>query len=323
MNVVRGSTHAVTIAIRQLAEKCEQIGPIAETITRIAGQTNLLALNAAIEAARAGEQGRGFAAVAEEVRTLAEESQHAAEEIAELIGAIQRDTAEAVRVVEDGSRKTSDGATVVERTREAFLQIGQSVEDMAGRVEQIAAAAQQVTASAGSLQQGVSDVASVAEQSSASTEEESASTQETSASTQEIGSHAVDMAQSAEALREMVGRFHVSSGDEVRRQAFVAALEAHQARDAKLSDAVKTGRNAVSVEQAERDDVCAFGEWLHRAEHFHVDEPERYHEIHDLHEEFHRLASGVLARAPGGRTRPGAASRRQHSSSSRPSSGRR
>jgi hypothetical protein len=172
---------------------------------------------------------------------------------------------------------------------------------MAGRIEQIAAAAQQVTASAASMQQGVSDVASVAEQFSASTEEVSASTHETSASTQEIGSHAADMAQSAEALREMVGRFHVSSGDEVRRQAFVAALEVHQAWDAKLLDAIKTGMSAVSVEQAERDDVCAFGEWLHRAEHFHAEEPERSQEIHDLHEAFHRLASGVLASALAGR----------------------
>ncbi len=211
MTDVRGSTDAVTSSIRELAEKSEHIGAIVETITGIAAQTNLLALNAAIEAARAGEEGRGFAVVAEEVRKLAEESQRAAEEIAGLIGTIQHDTAEAVHVVEDGSRRTADGVSVVERTREAFVQIGQSVEDMAARVEQIAAAAEQVTASAASMRKGVSEVAAVAEQSSAATEEVSASTEQTSASTQEISAHAADMARTAEELRDTVGRFHLIS----------------------------------------------------------------------------------------------------------------
>jgi methyl-accepting chemotaxis protein len=211
MGAVRDSSEGVTATIRELAAKSEQIGAIVATITGIAEQTNLLALNAAIEAARAGEQGRGFAVVAEEVRKLAEESQSAAHEISELIGAIQQETTKAVGVVEDGSRKTADGAAVVEQTREAFLSIGQAVADMVGRVEQIAAAAQQITASAATMQQSIDEVAAVAEESSASTEEVSASTEETSASAQQISASAQELSANAEGLNQLVARFKLSA----------------------------------------------------------------------------------------------------------------
>jgi methyl-accepting chemotaxis protein len=211
MGAVRDSSEGVTAAIRELADKSEQIGAIVATITGIAEQTNLLALNAAIEAARAGEQGRGFAVVAEEVRKLAEESQQAAQEISQLIGAIQTETSKAVDVVEDGARKTADGAAVVEQTREAFLSIGQAVGDMVGRVERIAAAAQQITASAATMQQSIDEVAAVAEESSASTEQVSASTEETSASAQQIAASAQELSANADGLNQLVARFRLEA----------------------------------------------------------------------------------------------------------------
>jgi methyl-accepting chemotaxis protein len=212
MRSVRDSSQEVTAAIRALATKSDQIGAIVATITGIAEQTNLLALNAAIEAARAGDQGRGFAVVADEVRKLAEESQHAAHEIAELIGAMQSETARAVTVVESGAKRTEDGAAVVEQTREAFLTIGQAVEEMTGRIEQIAAAAQQITASATSMQDGIGEIEVVAEQSSAATEEVSASTEQTSASTEQIAASAHELATNAEHLNQLVARFQINVG---------------------------------------------------------------------------------------------------------------
>ncbi len=81
-----GDTEA---AIMRLGASSQEIGRIVEVISAIAEQTNLLALNATIEAARAGSAGRGFAVVAGEVKSLANASNSASQDIATRIAGIQ------------------------------------------------------------------------------------------------------------------------------------------------------------------------------------------------------------------------------------------
>ena len=138
MRAVEASSANAAESIRGLNAKSDDIGGIAATISGIAAQTNLLALNAAIEAARAGDSGKGFAVVAEEVRRLAEDSEHAAATIGTMIGDMQSATARTAQVIETAAECTAAGTAGVDGARDAFALIGESVDDMAARVEAIA-----------------------------------------------------------------------------------------------------------------------------------------------------------------------------------------
>jgi len=195
---VRDASVEAQEAIRALGVKSEQVGGIIATITGIAQQTNLLALNAAIEAARAGEQGRGFAVVAEEVRKLAEESQEAAQSIADLITAIQTDTQRTIALVESGADATTGGVETVGAAQTAFVRIGEAVTDVTSRTGEIISAIERVATAAEKVQTEIGESAAAAEQASAATQQVSASTQEVSASAEEASASTQEVSASTE-----------------------------------------------------------------------------------------------------------------------------
>jgi methyl-accepting chemotaxis protein len=207
MGDVRTAGDRAQSTITRLDSTSEEIGGITKTVRSLAEQTNLLALNAAIEAARAGEQGRGFAVVADEVRSLADETDRAGAQIAELVETLQEEMRDSVEAVREGSAAGQEGAARVAGAREAFAAIAATVEEVASGVQEIAAALDELAASAGAVQTEVGTVAEVAGRTSQATEHVSSSAEQTSASAQQVAASARELAGTAEHLEQLVERF--------------------------------------------------------------------------------------------------------------------
>jgi len=123
--------------VERLGEQSKEISRITGVIRGIAEQTNLLALNAAIEAARAGEQGQGFAVVADEVRKLADRSVKAAEEVSQMITAVQTETDKAVSSMRTGAEQVENSVKNVEEAKDILQEINRQVAHMSMAVSDI------------------------------------------------------------------------------------------------------------------------------------------------------------------------------------------
>ncbi|MBK8337179.1 MAG: HAMP domain-containing protein [Sterolibacteriaceae bacterium] len=123
-----------------LGRESEKISTIIHVIKDVADQTNLLALNAAIEAARAGEQGRGFAVVADEVRKLAEKTTHSAQEITNMVAALQASANEMAARMDGTVGGVRQGLAYAQRAGGAIGEIDAGAESVVGMIDNVSVA---------------------------------------------------------------------------------------------------------------------------------------------------------------------------------------
>jgi methyl-accepting chemotaxis protein len=145
IETIRSLTRDARDVLERLAERIAEIGEILNVIGSINEETNLLSLNAAIIAAQAGEQGKAFAVVANHVKTLAQRTAGATQEIERLIHAVQDESRNAVQAMGSGMQAVESGVERSRRAGAALSAIRGSAHDASARVAEIARAATEQT----------------------------------------------------------------------------------------------------------------------------------------------------------------------------------
>ncbi|WP_319579433.1 PAS domain-containing protein [uncultured Methanospirillum sp.] len=187
MGDITTSTNEVDSIVNGINSQMDEIGKIVRLISDIANQTNLLALNAAIEAARAGEAGRGFAVVAAEVKSLAQDSRKSAENIADMIAALQTKANQATVAMGKSTSAVKEGSSALEQTLSAFNKIADTIEEINQSIVEVASASEEQAASVEEVTASIQEVANLVQNTSREAGDAAAATEEASASIDEIG----------------------------------------------------------------------------------------------------------------------------------------
>jgi methyl-accepting chemotaxis protein len=152
MEKLGDQVRAMALTIADLSDRTVQIGSIMTTLKDLAEQSTLLALNASIEASRAGEHGRGFSVVAQEMRTLADQSRLAAQEVRGLLFEVQKGTRAAVAAAEEGSKRAQAASALAQSA-------GRSIEGLTSVIFESSGAARQIATSSRQQTSGVEQMA--------------------------------------------------------------------------------------------------------------------------------------------------------------------
>lgn len=195
MNRIREQMESIADSVVSFSEQSQAIGEIVATVDNLTERSNLLAVNASIEAAKAGEQGKGFTVVAEEIKSLAEQSKQATAQVRNILNDIQKATSAAVMVTEQGSKAVEVGV-------EQSIEAGEAIRKLTDSVVEASQAATQIAASSQQQLVGVDQVSSAMESIKQASEQNVDSTKQLETAAQNLN-------ELGQRLKQLVERYKV------------------------------------------------------------------------------------------------------------------
>lgn len=207
MNKIKSKTDQTESNVLTLNDYTKEIATITKTITEIAQQTNLLSLNASIEAARAGEHGRGFMVVANEVKKLADQSNHEANRVVEIVNKITHNISLVTHDIQENRKEVFEGVLYVNKTENSIAEVRNAIHDTVNDITKISSITSEEVASSHKIIDLIDYLATGIENNVKNAYETSASTEETMALMESVAVVSSETKKMAEQLNQMIEQF--------------------------------------------------------------------------------------------------------------------
>lgn len=171
INNIREQMNYIADTIVRLSDHNQSIGEIISSVDDLAEQSNLLAVNASIEAAKAGEHGKGFVVVAQEIKSLAEQSKQATKQVRTILNDIQKASTTAVMATEKGSKAVEATVKQSAGTGDAIRDLARSIGETSSAITQISASNQQQLVGMDQVAMAMINIKQASSQNAASTKQ--------------------------------------------------------------------------------------------------------------------------------------------------------